>query len=66
MARHRAVTLLLLALSGTAAVAAQESRPSRLSTDTVTSATTVPRFDHVAGMFDATVSADVAAADPRS
>lgn len=59
MRLQRVVASVLLALSGTAGATAQESRPQRVSVDTVTSATMFSSFDHLAGMFDATVSTEV-------
>ena len=59
MTLERIVASMLLALSGTAAVAAQESHPARLSADTATSVTMFSSYKHPSGVFDATVSADI-------
>ena len=51
--------VVLLSLLGPAAYAAQESGPARVSADTAVSVTMLSSYKHVAGMFDATVSAEI-------
>ena len=46
----------LLTLCGAARATAQESAPARISADTAVSLSMFSKNDHVAGMFDATVS----------
>ena len=58
MRRRSLAAAVLLSLCGTA-LAAQEAAPSRVAADTAASVTMFSSYTHVAGMFDATVSAEL-------
>jgi hypothetical protein len=59
MTRSRVATVaVLLALCGPASARAQESVTSRVSADTVASLSMFSSYEHLSGMFDATVSID--------
>jgi hypothetical protein len=58
MRRLVAGAAVIAALGSGAAAHAQDSSPARVSADTVASATMFSSYEHVSGMFDATVSID--------